>query len=111
MKEPPAASAPGYTLTDEHALLPLGSITWELVCLASDSVTWVAPSTARGNSGLSESTESKEIIDGVFESLGETIFCLLPQEIMRAAMGWRVREGVLSALFTPRVEAKAQFGI
>jgi len=33
MKEPSAVSAPGYTLADGRALVPVGSITWELVCL------------------------------------------------------------------------------
>jgi len=38
---------------------------------------------------LTESRESKETIDGVFKSLGETIFSLLPQKTMRVAMRWR----------------------
>ena len=55
----------------------------------------VAPSTAGGVSGLSESCESKETMDGVFERLGETIFSSPPQETMRAAMRWRdKRRGV-----------------
>ena len=33
MKEPSATSAPGYRLTYEDALLLLGSVTCELVCL------------------------------------------------------------------------------
>ena len=41
---------------------------------------------AGGVSELSERRESKETIDGVFESPGETIFSLPPQETMRAAM-------------------------
>jgi len=86
MKDPSAASAPGYTLTDEHALVPLGSVTWEFVCLTGDPVARGAPSSAGGVSDLSESRELKEIIDGDFESLGETTFSFLPQETMRAAI-------------------------
>jgi len=44
---------------------------------------------------LSESRESKETMDGVFERLGETIFSSPLRETMRAAMGWRdKRKGV-----------------
>ena len=91
MKGPSVASAPGYTLTDEHAPLPFGSITWELICLVwpRDSVTWGAPSTAGDVSGLSESRESKEIMNGDFGSVGEMICSLMSQETMRVAMKWR----------------------
>ena len=39
-------------------------------------------------SRLSESRESKETMDGVFEILGEMIFSFLPQETMGTAMRW-----------------------
>ena len=73
-------------VTDEGVLLPIGSTTWGFVYLARDLVAWEAPSAGGRLSRLSEFRELKEIMDGVFESMGEAIFALVPQETIRVAM-------------------------
>ena len=79
------ALAPGYMLADVYVLVPLGSITWGVTYLTRDSTAWGAPCML-GVSKLSESMESKETMDGVFERLGEAVFSLPLQETMRVAM-------------------------
>ena len=102
MNEPPAASAPGNMLVDAHFLVPLGSITWETICLPAvrDSASRGIPSTLGEDSGLSGIMESTETIEGVFERLGETMYSSLLQETMRVAMieADEIGEGVFRAL-------------
>ncbi len=88
MNEPSAASAPGNMLVDAHFLVPLGSITWEAICLpaARDSASRGTPSTLGEDSGLSVIIESTETIEGDFERLGETMCSSLLQQTMRVAM-------------------------
>ena len=72
-------------LADVYALVPLGSITWGVTYLTRESTAWGA-SCMPEISELSESIESKETMDGVFERLGEAVFSLPLQETMRVAM-------------------------
>ena len=58
------------------------------------------PSTGGRISRLSEFKELKEIIDGVFESMGGAIFTLVPQETIRVAMRLSDKEGVFRSAFS-----------
>jgi len=82
--KPSAASASRYMLVDVHALVLLGSITWEVMFMARDWAAWgVVPWTARE---VSQRMELTETMEGDFKRFGETMCLLLPQETMRLAM-------------------------
>ena len=71
-----AESASGYLSIVVDVMIPFGSITWEAICVGCDSAIvaiWGAPWSPREASNLSESMESKEVTDGVFERFGESM--------------------------------------
>ena len=78
-------------MVDVDILVTFGSITLEVLCVGCDSVVaaiWGPPWSPREASGLSESVESKDMTEDVFERFGATMLrCSSPlQETMRAAM-------------------------